>query len=51
MPTRMALDVALQLCRGIHEAHSRGVIHRDVKPHNLLVDGSGRVKVTDFGIA
>ncbi|MFT4622954.1 MAG: tRNA A-37 threonylcarbamoyl transferase component Bud32 [Myxococcota bacterium] len=51
MPLRMALDVVLQLCRGIHEAHSRGVVHRDVKPHNLLVDAAGRVMVTDFGIA
>lgn len=51
MPSQMAVTIAIQVCRGLHEAHGRGIIHRDVKPHNVLVDGDGQCKVTDFGIA
>jgi serine/threonine protein kinase len=51
MPARMAADIALQLCRGIAAAHAQGIIHRDIKPQNLVVDRNGTVKVTDFGIA
>jgi serine/threonine protein kinase len=51
MPPRMATQVALELCAGIHYAHEEGVIHRDIKPQNLLVDRYGVCKVTDFGIA
>ena len=51
MPPQMATQVALELCAGIHYAHEEGVIHRDIKPQNLLVDRYGVCKVTDFGIA
>jgi serine/threonine-protein kinase len=46
-----AVDIAVQILRAIRFAHKRGVIHRDIKPHNVIVDGEGRAKVTDFGIA
>jgi serine/threonine protein kinase len=43
--------LADEICAGLAHAHGRGVIHRDIKPHNILLDESGRAKVTDFGIA
>jgi beta-lactam-binding protein with PASTA domain/predicted Ser/Thr protein kinase len=49
-PTR-AIDLAQQILRAARFAHKRGVIHRDLKPHNVIVDDEGRAKVTDFGIA
>ena len=45
------LDLMLQICRGLHAAHSRGIFHRDVKPGNLLVRPNGELKIVDFGIA
>jgi eukaryotic-like serine/threonine-protein kinase len=45
------LRVVAQAARGLHAAHSAGLVHRDVKPSNLLVSKSGQVKITDFGIA
>src|SRR5918997_2815064 len=50
-PPEAAIDVALQILRAVRFAHRHGVIHRDIKPHNVLIDADGRVKVTDFGIA
>ncbi len=44
------LDYAVQSCDGLAYAHAQGLIHRDVKPANLLLDGEGRVQVTDFGL-
>ena len=46
-----AVDLTIQVLRAARFAHRRGVIHRDLKPHNVIVDEEGRAKVTDFGIA
>jgi serine/threonine-protein kinase len=46
-----AVDLTVQILRAARFAHRRGVIHRDLKPHNVIVDDEGRAKVTDFGIA
>jgi eukaryotic-like serine/threonine-protein kinase len=51
VPIEMALEVALQIARGLSFAHQHGLVHRDVKPQNVLLNGSGEAKVTDFGIA
>ncbi|GAA2208508.1 serine/threonine protein kinase PknA [Nonomuraea monospora] len=47
----VALDVVHQTAKALHAAHSAGIIHRDIKPGNLLVTPEGAIKVTDFGIA
>ena len=46
-----ALDVAIQMCEGLQEAHENGVTHRDIKPANIMLTRKGRVKITDFGLA
>ncbi|WP_258359463.1 protein kinase domain-containing protein [Moorella sulfitireducens] len=51
LPAQEAIDIALQICDALEHAHENGVIHRDIKPHNILITRNGRVKVTDFGIA
>lgn len=46
-----AVSIAIQVGRGIEAAHSKGIIHRDIKPQNIIISTEGKVKVTDFGIA
>src|SRR5215207_3129301 len=51
LPPQTVVEVALQIAKALRAAHERGVIHRDIKPRNILITDSGHVKVTDFGIA
>jgi len=51
MPWKEVLDLAVQVCSALKHAHDHGVIHRDIKPHNLLRTDAGIVKLADFGVA
>jgi eukaryotic-like serine/threonine-protein kinase len=51
LPPKEAVGLALQACRGLEQAHAAGLVHRDVKPQNLLLRRDGTLKVADFGIA
>ena len=51
LPVDVTLPIGKQLCRALEVAHEAGVIHRDIKPQNMVVDGGGFLKVMDFGIA
>ncbi len=51
LPASTAIDIVIQILRAARFAHRRGVIHRDLKPHNVILDEEGRARVTDFGIA
>jgi eukaryotic-like serine/threonine-protein kinase len=51
IPWRQACDIILQAASGLHYAHEQGLVHRDVKPENLMIRTDGMVKVLDFGLA
>jgi len=51
LPTAAGLRIARQICSGLAAAHAAGVIHRDIKPQNILIEPNGGVKIMDFGIA
>ena len=51
MPVDVAVDLTEQLLKALGYAHRRGLVHRDVKPQNVIIDGEGQAKVADFGIA
>jgi hypothetical protein len=51
LPGDKAVEIARQLCAGLAAAHDRGVLHRDLKPGNIMLDGRGRARITDFGLA
>ena len=50
-PEDKALEIARQMCAGLAAAHERGVLHRDLKPANIMLDGAGKVRIMDFGLA
>jgi serine/threonine protein kinase len=45
------IDLAMQVCEGLHEAHGAGVVHRDIKPGNIIIDEKGKPRLLDFGLA
>src|SRR5450432_138608 len=51
LPHDKAVEISRQLCAGVSAAHDKGVLHRDLKPANVMIDGRGRARITDFGLA
>jgi tRNA A-37 threonylcarbamoyl transferase component Bud32 len=51
LPQDRAIELARQICAGLAAAHDRGIVHRDLKPANIMLDGNGRIRITDFGLA
>jgi serine/threonine-protein kinase len=51
LPSDKAIDIARQLCAGVAAAHEKGVVHRDLKPQNVMLDARGKVRIADFGLA
>ncbi|MBD3162472.1 MAG: protein kinase, partial [Candidatus Eisenbacteria bacterium] len=51
LPRDKGIEIARQLCAGLAAAHAKGVLHRDLKPANVMIDGEGKVRITDFGLA
>jgi serine/threonine protein kinase/tetratricopeptide (TPR) repeat protein len=50
-PIDRVIELAIQICEGLHKAHQSGIVHRDVKPANILIDADGHAKILDFGLA
>jgi serine/threonine-protein kinase len=51
LPQDKAIEIARQVCAGLGAAHDKGVLHRDLKPENIMLDGRGKARITDFGLA
>ena len=51
MPLSEALSNAIQIAEGLQEAHEKGIVHRDIKPHNVMLTAKGQLKIMDFGLA
>jgi serine/threonine protein kinase/peroxiredoxin len=51
MPWKTAVNIVIQSCKGLQHAHERNMVHRDIKPGNILVDKTGQVKILDLGLA
>jgi serine/threonine-protein kinase len=51
VPRAKAIEIAMQLCAGLAASHERGILHHDLKPANVMIDGRGKVRITDFGLA
>ncbi|MBE7039533.1 MAG: Stk1 family PASTA domain-containing Ser/Thr kinase [Ruminococcaceae bacterium] len=51
IPWKEAVDYAAQICAGLECAHKKGIVHKDIKPHNIMITREGVLKITDFGIA
>jgi eukaryotic-like serine/threonine-protein kinase len=50
-PIKKVLEIAIQICEGLAVAHEKGIVHRDVKPENIIITLKGQAKITDFGLA